>query len=78
MVNTPAKDKKRYEAHKKEIAETTRKYREANKERIRLKDKERKSEKVVCDICGKMMSKGNISSHKKNQHPIIDENKYPS
>jgi hypothetical protein len=53
-----------YEEHKKEIAETTRKYREANKEKI----KQHKSEKVVCDICSKMISRSHLSRHKKTQH----------
>jgi hypothetical protein len=53
-----AKQKQQYyEEHKDKWKES----RERNRDKIN----ERKREKVACDICGKMSSKGHISRHKK-------------
>jgi hypothetical protein len=50
------------EAHKEEISERKKKYREANKDKI----SQRRAERVSCDVCGKDVSRGCLTRHKKS------------
>ena len=55
------------------VAKYMREYREANKERLlehSLECREYRSEKIACDHCGKMVSRRNISTHKKTKKCI--------
>tara|TARA_B110000503_G_C6862326_1_gene295289 strand:+ start:27 stop:518 length:492 start_codon:yes stop_codon:yes gene_type:complete len=67
----PKRSNKEYiEQHKQIITEYKKKYKENNKQKISEKQKV----KIPCDICGKMMSRGSMTRHKKNQHSFIDGN----
>jgi hypothetical protein len=59
--------------HKELMNEYKKKYKENNKQKISEKQKV----KIPCDICSKMISRSNISIHKKIKHPITDENIHP-
>ena len=51
----------RYERLKVEILTQHRKYREDNTDKI----KERRSEKVICDVCGSEVTRHQIARHKR-------------
>ena len=60
-------------ANKDAMTENNRKYREANRERILEHSREcseYRNEKIGCDHCGRMVSRRNISTHKKSERCI--------
>ena len=63
-------DRKYREAHRDARVEYSRQYRKANPEQFieyTRESREYRSEKVGCDHCGRMVSRRNISTHKKSQ-----------
>lgn len=70
-------NKQRYEQNKTEILEQQKQYREQNRTKMLEKMKQRyeqnktkileqKKQPTTCDICGSVISKNNISTHKKS------------
>ena len=43
-------------------------YKENNKDKIKQKKNEKRREKVECDICGKILNRGSLNTHKKKFH----------
>lgn len=58
--------KQYYEQHKEETKEYKKQYYETNKAEIEAK----RAEKVTCDVCGSVVSKGNIAIHNKTKKHI--------
>jgi len=60
------------EKHHEEIIERVRKYREEHRESIKAKQ----TEKIPCDVCGKLSARGGMARHKKSKSCLskkIDE-----
>ena len=75
------KKKEYYEENKDKFLEQNKEYYELNKEKIKQhyesnkdkileKQREKKKEKVECEICNKILSRGSLLQHNKNIHNI--------
>jgi hypothetical protein len=60
------KNKEYREKNKEKIAQKDKEYREKNKEKIAQKQKQKQKEKVECDNCGSISTKGNLTRHKRS------------
>jgi len=60
-------DKNR-ENNKEKISEARKKYYQENKERIKNRVQLYSGEKVICELCGKELCRGSLTSHNKAKH----------
>ena len=66
-----SKQHKEYrEANKDKIFEYMKQYKETNKDKIKEYNKEYNSKKIVCDKCGKLLSRRSLTRHKKSNRCI--------